>query len=243
MCKPASFIISRHKVWWHPTSDAHQDIISKYSIHIDGPRGVNATPVGISPDNDDLSRPLSEWTFRIDIGGYMRDLPDWWDAEREEARCRAALEDWATAKLSGWRLHEAFHPVHPFKIQPAQMAPERVQSLVKQWVSVRASIGESIGASVRRSIGESIGASVGAYIGSLFPNITEWRYVTDDPHPWDSLRELWLSGRVMRLHGKVWRVHVGPDARVESAKHGWRTHRRKTPDMRLTPLLAALGWR
>ena len=201
MCKPASFIVSRRNVWWHPTSDSHEDIIVKYRIKVEGVRGVNAVPVEIAPDDGDLSRPLDEWTFGVDVAGYARDLPDWWDAEREERRARAALVDWAEAKLSGWRVHEAFHPIHPFCQPLERMAPERVRELVGQWASVRDSMWASVGDSVR------------AYTGSLFPNIIAWKGTTLE-HPWDSLRELWLSGRVPSFDGTTWRVHTEPDGRV-----------------------------
>jgi len=236
-------------VWWHPTSDSHEDIIVKYRIKVEGVRGVNAVPVEIAPDDGDLSRPLDEWTFGVDVAGYARDLPDWWDAEREERRARAALVDWAEAKLSGWRVHEAFHPIHPFCQPLERMAPERVRELVGQWASVRdsmwasvrdsvrdsmwasvgASMGDSVGASVgasvwasvrdsvrasvRDSMWASVGDSVRAYTGSLFPNIIAWKGTTLE-HPWDSLRELWLSGRVPSFDGTTWRVHTEPDGRV-----------------------------
>ena len=222
MCKPASFIVSRRKVWFHPTNDNHTDIIDKYGIAMEGARGVNAVPVEISPDDGDLSRPLDEWVFLVDVAGIARDLPSWWDAEREERRARAALVDWAEARLTGWRVHEAFHPVHPFQRLPEQMAPERIRELVGQWASVQASVRVSARDSVRDSVGDSMGesvwgsvwGSVGAYVGSLFPNIAAWRG-TAEQNPWDSLRELWLSGRVPLFDGIAWRVHVGPDGQLE----------------------------
>ena len=238
MCKPASFIVSRRNVWWHPTSDSHEDIIVKYRIKVEGVRGVNAVPVEIAPDDGDLSRPLDEWTFGVDVAGYARDLPDWWDAEREERRARAALVDWAKARLTGWRVHEAFHPVHPFRTSPESMAPERVRELVRQWSSVWGSVRDSVWDSVENSVwdsvrdsvqdsvwgyvrdsvwgsvGGSVWDSVGAYTGSLFPNITAWHGTTLE-RPWDGLRELWLSGRVPSNDGTTWRVHTGPDGRVE----------------------------
>ena len=265
MCKPASFVMSRRRVWWHPTSDGHEDIIVKYRIKVEGVRGVNTVPVEIAPDDGDLSRPLDEWAFRVDVAGYARDLPDWWDAEREERRARAALVDWAKARLTEWRVHEAFHPVHPFRTSPESMAPERVRELVRQWSSVWDSVRDSVWGSVRDSVwgsvrdsvwdsvgdpvrdsawdpvGDSTWDSVSGYIGSLFPNITVW-HGTTEASPWEGLRELWLSGRVPSFDGTTWRIHIGPDGRVEMSFtfEDWRERPPRTMgrEQRLDPRTA-----
>jgi len=289
MCKLASFVVSRRRVWWHPTSDSHADIISKYRIVMEGVREGNAVPVEISPDDGDLSRPQDEWAFCIDVAGFPRDLPGWWDAEREERRVRAALVDWAKTRLTGWRVQEAFHPIHPFRQPLEPMTPERVWELVRQWDSVGDSVGGSVGGSVRGSVkssmrdsvwgsvfdsvggsvwdsvghsvrasvwdsvgdpvrdsawdpvGDSTWDSVSGYIGSLFPNITVW-HGTTEASPWEGLRELWLSGRVPSFDGTTWRIHIGPDGRVEMSFtfEDWRERPPRTMgrEQRLDPRTA-----
>ena len=233
MCELASFEVTKNKVFWSKTSDRHQNIIEEFDLHKDGAYGPNSVSVEISPEDGDLSRPLKQWKFKVD----QDQLPYWWDAKEYEKTCRIALKDWAKFKLSGWKVHEAFHPIHPFK-----RAPRRNLNYIKylkEWGSVRDSVWDSVRDSVWGSVGDSVWGSVGgsvrdsvwgsvrdsvwgsvrdsvwAYIGALFPNITIWQYAKElGPTPWGPLRKLWCNGYVPSFDGKVWRLHAGPDAKV-----------------------------
>ena len=247
MCKCASGIFTLgHKYHWSKTSDSHNHIIEEHKLCSDGVLGPNVIPFEISPPNGDLSLPLDQWVYRLDDTVRAEMLPEWYDAEEAERQARLMLVKWAKCKLKGWRLHEAFHPVHPFKIKTKRMSKKRELTLLRDWASVLDSLQDSVRASVQASVLDSVRAavwvslrdsvqdsvwesvknsvwnlvqdsvwdSVGAYTGSLFPNITDWKYLTDNPAPWNSLRELWLSGRMPSFDGKVWRIHAGPKAAV-----------------------------
>ena len=170
MCKEASFINMKNAVYWSEKSDAHEDIIREYSLHLDGLRGPNGGRIEISPPGGDLSLPLSKWVYKYDDP----EKPDWWDDAHEEKRGRLALKDWKKCKLTGWKVKEAFHPVNPLLIERTPMSESELRDLVEQWASVRssvrssvgASVGDSVGASVSRSVSRSVWASVGASVGS-----------------------------------------------------------------------------
>ena len=240
MCEPASMIVTRQKVFWSETTDSHHEIIREFGLkELDARREINVVPVEVCPPNGNLSLPLSKWEYKVDFQGFAHELPEWYDPEKASAACRSALKDWATHRLKGWKLKEAFKPVHPLKIErdkdlellPLLKAWASVEASVREsvresvrasvwasvgasvWASVRASVGDSVWESVRASVGASVGASVYGYIGSLFHNITNWKY-TDKKNPWRSIRKLWLGGYVPSFDGTTWRLHAGLKADV-----------------------------
>ena len=101
MCEPASMIVIRGpKVHWSENTDSHEEIIAECNLReMDTRKAINIVPIEITPPNSDWNKPLAEWVFHVDYYGYRRDLPDWWNAEKCETACRAALKDWAKAKL------------------------------------------------------------------------------------------------------------------------------------------------
>jgi len=164
--------------------------------------------------------------------------------DSRKARCTGAvvldeLTEHDQDAIAGFRLYEANHPVHPFRVSSCPKID--THALMEEWASVRASVwdsvrasvwasvrasvgasvwdsvGDSVGDSVWDSVWDSVGASVGAYVGSLFPGIHTWRY-TDLDAPWDSLRKLWLGGYVPSFDGTSWRLHSGTDAAIV---HTW----------------------
>ena len=231
MCKPASMIVMpQHRVFWSAKTDSHHEIIAEHNLReVDAGGFIGLVPVEICPPGGDLSLPLDQWMYTVDYADIPRELPDWYDGDKAEAACRSALVKWADEKLTGWRVHEAFHPIHPFKVEPGRLGEAELRRLLGVWASVLASVRDSAWASgwgsgldsVRASVldsvlasgRDSVRASVWAYIGSLFADKTEWIY-TDLTDPWASLRELWINGYAPSFDGTIWRLHNGPDAAV-----------------------------
>jgi len=232
MCKPASFIVTKDKVFFSNKSDSHEDIIKEFDLH-EGSGRINFVRTEITPPKDNFSLSLDKWEFKLD----QTEFPDWFEVNECEKNCRIELKKWAKVKLSGSKVQEAFNPIHPLKIKAREVSEKELKKLVKDWASVgdfvrdsvwasvrdsvRASIWasvwnsvwDSVGYSVWASVRDSVGDSVYGYIGSLFPNIKKWKY-TDKKNPWKSIRKLWISGYVPSFDGNAWRLHVGEKAKV-----------------------------
>jgi len=156
MCKCASFVLTKDHEFWHEKSDSHEEIIALHNLH-EGVGRVNFVRVEISPANNNLSLPLSQWAYRLDENG---ELPEWYDAVDAEKRTRIALKKWAKAKLTRWNVKEAFKPIHPLKIETKRMSRNTALRLVKEWDSAGASVLASVFASVRTSVWDAVGDSV-----------------------------------------------------------------------------------
>ena len=243
MCKPASFVITKDRIYWSKLSDSHEDIISEFALNADSIGGPNIVRVEIAPPNGNLSLPLKQWVYQLD----QTDTPKWYDAKVAERECRAELKAWKKQKLAGWKVKEAYNPVNPLLLELRAMENEKLKILVAEWDSVwdsvrgsvRASVWDSVGASVwdsvwnsvwgsvwdsvRGSVWGSVGGSVGgsvwnsvrAYCGGLFTNINVWKYAEElGPDPWRPLLTLWYAGYVPSFDGSTWRLHAGKDAKV-----------------------------
>ena len=66
MCEPASFVLTRDKVFWSRKTDSHTEIIAEFGLHEDGARGPNVLKVEITPPGGDMRKPLAEWIYHID---------------------------------------------------------------------------------------------------------------------------------------------------------------------------------
>ncbi len=95
MCQPASFILTKDKVFWGTKSDAHEAIIEEHKLHADGAKGPNIVRVEIVPKDNDFRLPLDEWVYKLD----QDKKPKWYDAAECEARARLVLPDWLAAKV------------------------------------------------------------------------------------------------------------------------------------------------
>jgi len=154
MCKPASFVIAKGpKAYWLAKSDSHEEIIRSVELY-ESPQ-TNIVRTEIAPPNRDLSLPLDQWVYRVD----QPNTPDWYDAESCERECRLALAEWAKAKLAGWKVHEAFHPINPLLLKAKRIPNKQLLKLLQSWASVWDSVG-SVWASVWDSVGASVGDSV-----------------------------------------------------------------------------------
>jgi len=180
MCKPASFIVTKGpKAWWSEKTDSHSEIITEHKLRETDARGdINIVPVEVTPPSGNLSLPLSKWVFAVNYASYKHELPDWWDTQKAEAACRAALKEWKSCKMKGWHVKEAFAPVRPFAHDPSAMTREEVLVLVRDWASVGDSIRDSVGDSVCASVVDSVVDSVCASVGDLVVD-SVWASVGD----------------------------------------------------------------
>ena len=99
MCNPASFIVTKSKVLWSAHTDSHTLIRLEHGIpeetaEVSG-KMIKAVAVEITPGNGDLATPIEDWNLMVD----QDLLPDWWDRDDANERCRHALKAWAKAKL------------------------------------------------------------------------------------------------------------------------------------------------
>ena len=102
MCHPASFVLTKDRVFWSKKTDSHAEIISEFSlcesIRNESPATCESCTLKVEivpPREGAFDAPLNEWVFRVD-----QDItPKWFDAAADEKRARAALEDWAKSKL------------------------------------------------------------------------------------------------------------------------------------------------
>ena len=113
MCRKASLVITRDKVFWSQNTDSHTAIHDEFSLRDDSCRGVTLVNVEITPpgygDGNEPApgarwdAPLEEWTYRVD----QDLLPEWHtkDPAKHEAAARAALVNWFAAKVvvNGYR--------------------------------------------------------------------------------------------------------------------------------------------
>ena len=90
MCKFASFVLTKDKVFWLEDSDKHSEIISRYNLHESGAHGLNVVKVEISP-----TATLKRWTRYGDwkLTFDQDEFPDWHDPVTSEKRARAALRE------------------------------------------------------------------------------------------------------------------------------------------------------
>jgi len=97
MCSPASFVVTKSKVFWSEKSDSHEDIIAEFNLEkLDDANRMGIVRVEITPPNsNDFDKPLSEWAYRVD----QDILPEWYDAVECEERTRRSLEKWLAYKV------------------------------------------------------------------------------------------------------------------------------------------------
>ncbi len=104
----------------------------------------------------------------------------------------------------GWNYYEALFPTNPLKIKADPVSHEDIL-LLKEWASVRRSVGDSVWDSVRESVWDSVRESVwdsvrGSVGGSVWDSV--WDSVYDSVY--DSIRDsVWGSIRDS-VWGSVW---------------------------------------
>lgn len=95
MCKAASFVLTKDKVFFSLNSDSHEEIIKENHLHDDGANGPNILRVEVYPTV--WEAPCSSWKYHID----QDVLPKWSDSVEDERRARLALLDWWKGHKNG----------------------------------------------------------------------------------------------------------------------------------------------
>ena len=177
--------------------------------------------------------------YKCEVGGRIAEI-DQFKRRYERIKLIEFVPNEEVKKLAlaeetilGYKLAETLYPIHPFKIKAGKVTIKEIE-LLRQWYSVRKSVGysvwDSVGSSVGKSVGysvwysvwnsvwdsvgysvwDSVGNSVGAYISSLFPNIKKWKYIDHEEgiNPFQPCIDLWRAGFVPSFDGKIWRLHA-----------------------------------
>jgi hypothetical protein len=236
MCKAFSCVIGRDKtVTWRFGTDSHEDLIkiAGYKDDTLDPDKIEFCRIEISPKNGSYLEP-DKWVFKID----MDVTPAWWTLAHKRA-CEREHKKWMKL-LDKVIVRKTI--IHPFKITPPETITDEHIHLLREWASVRDSVGASVVASVWDSVGDSVGDSVRAlvrdsvrdsvvasvwdsvgdsvwaYSGTFFilPR-SAWKYtemIDCEGYPFQPAVTLWEMGLVPSFDGKTWRLYGGPDGRV-----------------------------
>ena len=160
MCKAFSCVVGRDKkVTWKFGTDSHEDLIkiAGYTDDTLDPEKIEFCRIEISPKNGSYLDP-DKWVFKID----MDVTPTWWTLDHKKA-CEREFKKW---KKQLYKILVQKAIIHPFKdvVPPDEITEEHI-ALLREWASVRSSVGASAGASVGALVGDSVGASVGDSVG------------------------------------------------------------------------------
>ena len=209
MCKAFSCLITkRNKVYWKAGVDGHENLRELFKKDKDlkdnqDPPNNTFARIEINPKNGNYLKP-DKWVYTIDESIK----PSWLNKSHEKLAFKA-LEEWKK-KVYAFNVKEVIKPIQPFLIKPPEKITKVHLDALREWASVRA------------SVGDSVWASVGAYIDSLFPNIKKWKYVNNRKSPFKKIKgypfrsavKLWKLGLVPSYDGKVWRLHGGKKAEI-----------------------------
>jgi hypothetical protein len=179
MCKAFSCVIGRDKtVTWRFGTDSHEDLIriAGYKDDTLDPEKIEFCRIEISPKNRSYLEP-DEWVFKID----MDVTPAWWTLAHKRA-CEREHKKWIK-ELDKVLVRKPI--VHPFQITPPEKITDEHIQLVREWDSVRASVGDPVVDSVWDSAWDSVWASVMDLVRASVRD-SVWDSVVDSV--WDSVR-------------------------------------------------------
>ena len=95
MCNPASFVMTKNKVFWSKKTDSHEGIIKEFDLCEGNASQVNIVRIEISPSDGDIFSDPDTWKFNVD----QDMLPDWFSLEEAEKEARIALKDWISTRV------------------------------------------------------------------------------------------------------------------------------------------------
>jgi len=194
MCKAFSCLVTKSgNVYWKTGLDSHDGLVDQFKASDPELSDDKVPPlntfcrVEINPKNGNYLEPKQEWTLTVD----ERIVPSWWNTgNKYRPSCYSALRKWQKQVYSGINLEEARNPIHPFKIKPPRKITKQHLTLLREWASVR----------------DSVGASVRAYISSFFD--IEYK------HDFTPATKLWEQGLVASFDSRTWRLHSGKKAEI-----------------------------
>jgi hypothetical protein len=95
MCKYASFVLTKDRCFWLPTSESHQEIINHYKLCEADSTGMRINTVAVEISPLQIFADLSKWIYKVD----QDLLPEWYDATDCETRTRKELKKKVDKKL------------------------------------------------------------------------------------------------------------------------------------------------
>jgi len=188
MCKAFSCLIHKNKtVTWKFGVDSYDDLIklAGYKDDKSDAHDLQFARVEISPKNDDYINPDAIYLFRLD----EKIKPSWW-SDSYENKCWDAQVKWL-AELDKILIRKPI--VNPFDITPPTTITEEHIALLREWASVRDSVGASVWDSVRASVWASVWDSVRASVRDSVRDSVR-------ASVWDSV---WASARAY-VRASVW---------------------------------------
>jgi hypothetical protein len=181
MCKAFSCIIHKNKkVTWKFGVDSHEDLIKLAGYEDDKSEAHELlfARVEISPKDGNYLDPEVPYIFKLD----EKQKPSWW-SDSYENKCWDAQEQWLK-KLNSILVRKQI--INPFQIAPPKITEAHIK-LVRDWASVRASVGTSVWASVEDSVWDSVWASVE---DSVWDSVGDSVWASVEDSVWDSV---WAS--------------------------------------------------
>ena len=145
MCRPASLIITKERVFWSAKTDSHEQIIREFDLKDEVAGKITLVRVEITPPGGDLSLPLDQWQFHLD----QDLLPAWYEkaAEEHQGRAMDALADWAAQKI----VREGVRVVRDAEVYAFVSATVRASGSATVEASGSATVEASVSATVRAS--------------------------------------------------------------------------------------------
>ena len=97
MCEPASFVVTKDKVFWSKKTDSHEEIIAEFGLVAELTGRILLVRCEVTPPDGDFNADPAAWMYKTDQAGDR--LPDWFDQAEVAGRCRSALPAWITARV------------------------------------------------------------------------------------------------------------------------------------------------
>ena len=89
MCRPASMVITKDRVFCSRKSDSHEDIVDEFDLTEMVAGQCCIVHVEITPGDGDLAKPIGGWNYQLD----QDILPEWYEKnpDKYEKRVRDAV--------------------------------------------------------------------------------------------------------------------------------------------------------